>query len=73
MVNFKIPEIHATEVYIVPFSDAAATRRMTEANSRKRAPIRAWHCEPAPRIKSTGVRGVPLKYLPSSCREKVDP
>jgi type IV pilus assembly protein PilA len=58
--NIDGTNIDGKSITLAPFSNAAATAAMTTTDIGK--PIAAWKCGPS------ATSGVPVKYLPGSCR-----
>lgn len=67
-LNIKALGPDKTEIYLVPYSDAAGTVKMKAADFKRgtNKPIRAWKCGPP--SASNYHWGVEWKYLPSTCR-----
>jgi type IV pilus assembly protein PilA len=59
--NIDSTNIDTKSIQLVPYSDAAGSVAMTTTDIGK--PVATWKCGP-----TSGTTGVPVKYLPGSCR-----
>lgn len=57
------------EIYMAPYSDAAASVRMKAVDFKNGVQIKAWRCGTASGTFSE--YAVPKKYLPSTCRDDI--